>query len=54
MRFHCTSTSPIGGLNCEVLRTLCMHIRMYVRTYVCTGTDSAAICLLFVCIISQA
>ena len=27
MRFYCTSTGPIGGLNCEILL-------MYVRTYV--------------------
>ena len=28
MRFYCTSTGPIGGLNCEVL--LCVHDTTYV------------------------
>ena len=29
MRFYCTSTGPIGGLNCEVLLYFCTYARTY-------------------------
>ena len=28
MRFYCTSTGPIGGLNCEVLPNRVLYINM--------------------------
>ena len=50
MRFYCTSTGPIGGLNCEVLLYIFVH--MYIGTYIhmfaCTYVRIIHVCEIYI------
>ena len=44
MRFYCTSTGPIGGLNCEVLLYAVVPICVCTYIYVCTYIHIIVLC----------